>query len=370
MAGLTIQNVQKSFGQTHILKGINLVIPDGEFVILVGPSGCGKSTLLNCIAGLEEVSSGEILMGDIDMTYTAPKDRDIAMVFQSYALYPNMNVRKNIAFGLEIRKMPKDQIEEIVQKVAKLLQITDLLERKPSQLSGGQRQRVAMGRSLARQPQVFLFDEPLSNLDAKLRVEMRTEIKKLHQRLGTTIVYVTHDQIEAMTLADRIAVMRGGEVQQFGTPQEVYDEPANIFVAGFMGSPSMNFIRCEVGQEGDQCHVVVTSEGHRYKLLSPPSQASLVNYVGKEVILGIRPEQLTHVMPHVESNAFVTKVAVKIEVTEPTGADTLVLTRINDEECECRVHPAEAGRPGEMMDVLFNMEKAVFFDSVTEARIL
>jgi len=370
MAGLTIQNVQKSFGQTHILKGINLVIPDGEFVILVGPSGCGKSTLLNCIAGLEEVSSGEILMGDVDMTYTAPKDRDIAMVFQSYALYPNMNVRKNIAFGLEIRKMPKDQIEEIVQKVAKLLQITDLLERKPSQLSGGQRQRVAMGRSLARQPQVFLFDEPLSNLDAKLRVEMRTEIKKLHQRLGTTIVYVTHDQIEAMTLADRIAVMRGGEVQQFGTPQEVYDEPANIFVAGFMGSPSMNFIRCEVGQVGEQCHVVVTSEGHSYKLPSPPSQASLVNYVGKEVILGIRPEQLTHVMPHVESNAFVTKVAVKVEVTEPTGADTLVLTRINDEECECRVHPAEAGRPGEMMDVLFNMEKAVFFDSVTEARIL
>jgi len=370
MAGLTIQNVQKSFGQTHILKGINLVIPDGEFVILVGPSGCGKSTLLNCIAGLEEVSSGEILMGDIDMTYAAPKDRDIAMVFQSYALYPNMNVRKNISFGLEIRKMPKVEIEEIVQKVAKLLQITDLLERKPSQLSGGQRQRVAMGRSLARQPQVFLFDEPLSNLDAKLRVEMRTEIKKLHHRLGTTIVYVTHDQIEAMTLADRIAIMKGGEVQQFGTPQEVYDEPANIFVAGFMGSPSMNFIRCEVGQEGEQCHVVVTSEGHRYKLPSPPSQANLAKYVGKEVILGIRPEQLTHIMPHVESNAFVTKVAIKVEVTEPTGADTLVLTRINDEECECRVHPAEAKRPGEMMDVLFNMEKAVFFDSVTEARIL
>ena len=284
MAGLTIQNVQKSFGQTHILKGINLVIPDGEFVILVGPSGCGKSTLLNCIAGLEEVSSGEILMGDIDMTYAAPKDRDIAMVFQSYALYPNMNVRKNISFGLEIRKMPKVEIEEIVQKVAKLLQITDLLERKPSQLSGGQRQRVAMGRSLARQPQVFLFDEPLSNLDAKLRVEMRTEIKKLHHRLGTTIVYVTHDQIEAMTLADRIAIMKGGEVQQFGTPQEVYDEPANIFVAGFMGSPSMNFIRCEVGQEGEQFHVVVTSEGHRYKLPSPPSQANLAKYVGKEVI--------------------------------------------------------------------------------------
>lgn len=369
MSGLSIKNVKKSFGQTHILKGIDLEIPDGEFVILVGPSGCGKSTLLNCIAGLEEVTEGSILMGDVDMTYAAPKDRDIAMVFQSYALYPNMNVRKNIAFGLEIRKMPKAEIEEIVDRVAKLLQIENLLDRKPSQLSGGQRQRVAMGRSLARQPSVFLFDEPLSNLDAKLRVEMRTEIKKLHQRLGTTIVYVTHDQIEAMTLADRIAIMRGGEVQQFGTPQEVYDEPANIFVAGFMGSPSMNFLRVEVGGSDGQYHVLVASEGHTYKLPSPPTQADLSTYVGKQVILGIRPEQLTHVMPHLESGAFVTKVAVKVEVTEPTGADTLVLTRINDEECECRVHPAEAGKPGDMMDILFNMEKAVFFDAQTEVRI-
>jgi multiple sugar transport system ATP-binding protein len=369
MAGLTIQNVQKSFGQTHILKGINLEINDGEFVILVGPSGCGKSTLLNCIAGLEEVSEGSILMGDTDMTYAAPKDRDIAMVFQSYALYPNMNVRKNIAFGLEIRKMPKEEIDAIVGKVSKLLQIEDLLDRKPSQLSGGQRQRVAMGRSLARQPEVFLFDEPLSNLDAKLRVEMRTEIKKLHQRLGTTIVYVTHDQIEAMTLADRIAVMKGGILQQFGTPQEVYDEPANIFVAGFMGSPSMNFLKVEVGGSEGQYHVMVASEGHTYKLPSPPTQADLSGYVGKEVILGIRPEQLTHVMPHVEEGPFVTKVPVKVEVTEPTGADTLVLTRINDEECECRVHPAEAGKPGDMMDILFNMEKAVFFDIDNEDRI-
>jgi multiple sugar transport system ATP-binding protein len=369
MAGLSIQNVQKSFGQTHILKGIDLEIKDGEFVILVGPSGCGKSTLLNCIAGLEEVTSGTISMGETDMTYAAPKDRDIAMVFQSYALYPNMNVRKNIAFGLEIRKLPKAEIEEIVQKVAKLLQIEDLLDRKPSQLSGGQRQRVAMGRSLARQPEVFLFDEPLSNLDAKLRVEMRTEIKKLHQRLGTTIVYVTHDQIEAMTLADRIAVMKGGILQQFGTPQEVYDEPANIFVAGFMGSPSMNFLRVEVGGSNGQYHVNVASEGHTYQLPSPPTQADLSAYVGKQVILGLRPEQLTHVMPHVEGGPFVTKVPVKVEVTEPTGADTLVLTRINDEECECRVHPAEAGKPGEMMDILFNMEKAVFFDAETEARI-
>lgn len=369
MAGLSIQNVQKSFGQTHILKGIDLEIPDGEFVILVGPSGCGKSTLLNCIAGLEEVTSGKILMGDIDMTYAAPKDRDIAMVFQSYALYPNMNVRKNIAFGLEIRKMPKQEIDEVVDKVAKLLQIENLLDRKPSQLSGGQRQRVAMGRSLARQPSVFLFDEPLSNLDAKLRVEMRAEIKKLHQRLGTTIVYVTHDQIEAMTLADRIAVMKGGVLQQFGTPQEVYDDPANMFVAGFMGSPSMNFLKVEVGGSEGDYHVLIASEGHTHALKVPSSQNGLGKYVGKEVILGVRPEQLTHVMPHVEEGEFVTKVPVKVELTEPTGADTLVLTRINDEECECRVHPAEAGKPGEMMDILFNMEKAVFFDMETEERI-
>lgn len=369
MSGLLIQNVQKSFGQTHILKGIDLEIHDGEFVILVGPSGCGKSTLLNCIAGLEEVSSGKILMGSTDMTFAAPKDRDIAMVFQSYALYPNMNVRKNIAFGLEIRKMPKDEIAAIVDKVSKLLQIEDLLDRKPSQLSGGQRQRVAMGRSLARQPSVFLFDEPLSNLDAKLRVEMRTEIKKLHQRLGTTIVYVTHDQIEAMTLADRIAVMRGGVLQQFGSPQEVYDEPENIFVAGFMGSPSMNFLRCEVVDLDGKAAVEVESEGKKYPLPVPASQADLSSYIGKSVILGLRPEQLTHVMPHVVEDPNVTEVTIKIEVTEPTGADTLVLTRINGEECECRVHPAEAGKPGEMMNILFNMGKAVFFDSVTEARI-
>ena len=369
MAGLSIQKVQKSFGQTHILKGVDLQIEDGEFVILVGPSGCGKSTLLNCIAGLEEVTSGRILMGDADMTYAAPKDRDIAMVFQSYALYPNMSVRKNIAFGLEIRKVPKLQIDEIVGNVARLLQIENLLDRKPSQLSGGQRQRVAMGRSLARQPQVFLFDEPLSNLDAKLRVEMRTEIKKLHQRLGTTIVYVTHDQIEAMTLADRIAVMKGGVLQQFGTPQQVYDEPANMFVAGFMGSPSMNFLTVEIVDEDGQPKALIEADGQTYALPCPAGQADLSEYLGKEVILGIRPEQLTHVMPHVESNPAVTKVAIKVEVTEPTGADTLVLTRVNGEECECRVHPAEAGRPGEQMDILFNMEKAVFFDQQTQDRL-
>lgn len=369
MAELNIKNVNKSFGTTDVLKGINLDIQDGEFIILVGPSGCGKSTLLNCIAGLEDVTSGDILIGDDNVTYAAPKDRDIAMVFQSYALYPNMNVRKNIAFGLEIRKMPKDEIATEVQRVAKLLQIENLLDRKPSQLSGGQRQRVAMGRALARRPKTYLFDEPLSNLDAKLRVEMRTEMKKLHQRLGTTIVYVTHDQIEAMTLADRIAVMKDGIVQQFGTPQEVYDDPANIFVAGFMGSPSMNFLECAVVKTANGFAVQIESQGKNFELPVDPSQADLSAHEGKNVVLGIRPEQITHVMPHVETQPFVTRVPVKIEVTEPTGADTLVLTHINGQECECRVHPTEAGKPGEQMDLLFNMSKAVFFDAQTENRI-
>lgn len=369
MAELKIDNVYKSFGDTHILKGINLDIPDGEFVILVGPSGCGKSTLLNCIAGLEEVTTGEILLGNKDVTFEAPKDRDIAMVFQSYALYPNMNVRKNIAFGLEIRKMPKEEIKAEVDRVAELLQIEPLLDRKPSQLSGGQRQRVAMGRALARRPKIYLFDEPLSNLDAKLRVEMRTEMKKLHQRLGTTIVYVTHDQIEAMTLADRIAVMKGGVVQQFGTPQEVYDDPANMFVAGFMGSPSMNFLNCEVTRKGEDYAVQIDSEGTTFQLPVDPKQADLSGYLGKTVILGIRPEQITHVMPHVEQEPFVTRVPAKILVTEPTGADTLLLIQVNGMDCECRVHPNEAGQPGDKMDLLFNMSKAVFFDPQTEERL-
>ncbi|MEL0068970.1 MAG: ABC transporter ATP-binding protein, partial [Gammaproteobacteria bacterium] len=232
MGSLTISNITKSFGTTEVLRGINIDIADGEFLILVGPSGCGKSTLMNTIAGLEDVSSGQLLLEGQDMTHRSPKDRDIAMVFQSYALYPTMNVARNISFGLEMRGVPKAERERKVDEVSGLLQINHLLDRKPSQLSGGQRQRVAMGRALARSPKVYLFDEPLSNLDAKLRVEMRTEIKKLHKRLQTTIIYVTHDQVEAMTLADRIAVMKDGSVQQLGTPNEIYDDPVNQFVAG------------------------------------------------------------------------------------------------------------------------------------------
>ena len=268
MGSLTISNVTKTFGSTEVLKGINIDIVDGEFLILVGPSGCGKSTLMNTIAGLEEVTSGQLLLAGEDVTYRSPKDRDIAMVFQSYALYPTMNVSRNISFGLEMRGVPRAERDQCVQEVSSLLQIDHLLDRKPSQLSGGQRQRVAMGRALARSPRVYLFDEPLSNLDAKLRVEMRTEIKKLHKRLGTTIVYVTHDQIEAMTLADRIAVMKDGLVQQLGTPNEIYDDPVNQFVAGFMGSPPMNFVPCDVNEDGS---LTICNHGEVVRLKVPQS---------------------------------------------------------------------------------------------------
>ncbi|HEY9344172.1 MAG TPA: sn-glycerol-3-phosphate ABC transporter ATP-binding protein UgpC, partial [Inquilinus sp.] len=257
MASLTIQNVIKRYGAIEILKGINIDIDDGEFLVLVGPSGCGKSTLLNMIAGLDTISDGTIAIDGRRVNELHPKDRDIAMVFQSYALYPNMSVEQNIGFGLEMRGVPKEDRAKAIADVARLLQMEHLLKRKPSQLSGGQRQRVAMGRALVRDPKVFLFDEPLSNLDAKLRVEMRTEIKKLHQRLKSTIVYVTHDQIEAMTLATRIAVMRAGELQQLGTPREIYDRPANTFVAGFMGSPPMNLIKAKVVDHNGGPHAAI-----------------------------------------------------------------------------------------------------------------
>jgi multiple sugar transport system ATP-binding protein len=257
MASLTIRNLRKSYGVVEVLKGINLEARSGEFIALVGPSGCGKSTLLAMIAGLESVTSGEIRIGDRLVNAVEPKDRDIAMVFQSYALYPTMTVKQNITFGMESRRVPKAAQEEAVKRVAALLQIEPLLKRKPGQLSGGQRQRVAMGRALVRDPALFLFDEPLSNLDAKLRVDMRTEIKKLHHRVEKTTVYVTHDQVEAMTLASRIAVMHGGSVQQFDEPQTIYDRPANIFVAGFMGSPAMNFIPVEIVDEGGRRAVSV-----------------------------------------------------------------------------------------------------------------
>src|SRR5262245_11961046 len=370
MGSLSIRNVVKRYGPVQVLKGINIDAQDGEFLILVGPSGCGKSTLLNMIAGLDSISSGEIAIGGRIVNDLSPKDRDIAMVFQSYALYPNMSVRDNISFGLKIRKVPQDKQQEIVARVAKTLQMEPLLDRMPSQLSGGQRQRVAMGRALARDPTLFLFDEPLSNLDAKLRVEMRTEIKLLHERLKATIVYVTHDQIEAMTLGDRIAVMKDGVVRQLAAPQEVYDNPADLFVAGFIGSPSMNFIRCPLAQSNGQVGARLHEGNETFVFPAPPSvQAALKGWTGKDVVLGIRPEQITDKTPFSGENPHVATRSAKIEVIQPTGPDTLALIHLNDTPVTCRVHPEAGARPGQNMTLMFDLSKLVFFDPQTEKRI-
>src|SRR3954462_3351140 len=290
MASLTIDNIQKRYGAVEILKGINIAIDDGEFLVLVGPSGCGKSTLLSLIAGLETVSDGEIRIDNQRVNELHPKDRDIAMVFQSYALYPNMTVAQNISFGLEMRGVPKPERQRAVAEVARLLQIEHLLDRKPAQLWGGQRQRVAMGRALVRKPLVFLFDEPLSNLDAKLRVEMRTEINGLPQNMAATIVYVTHDQIEAMTLATQIAVMNGGEIQQLGSPKEIYNRPVNTFVASFMGSPSMNMIPATLADGGVQ---IASGNGAPISLRLPTQDRGPKAVPGRQAILGLRPEAVT-----------------------------------------------------------------------------
>ena len=370
MSSLSIRNVVKRFGSVQVLKGINIEAQDGEFLILVGPSGCGKSTLLNMIAGLDTITSGEIAIGGRIVNDLSPKDRDIAMVFQSYALYPNMSVRDNICFGLRIRKVPRDKQEEVVAQVAKTLQMEHLLDRMPSQLSGGQRQRVAMGRALARDPMLFLFDEPLSNLDAKLRVEMRTEIKLLHERLKATIVYVTHDQIEAMTLGDRIAVMKEGEVRQLATPQEVYDNPADLFVASFIGSPSMNFIRYPVVAEDGALGVQLREDAERLVFRAPQAaQAALREWVGKEAIMGIRPEQITDRSPWSGENPHVVSHSAKVEVVQPTGPDTLVLIHLNGTPVTCRVHPESAPHPGDRMQLMFDLSKLIFFDPQSEKRI-
>ncbi|TCS60951.1 ABC transporter ATP-binding protein [Varunaivibrio sulfuroxidans] len=371
MASLTISDVKKSFGSVEILKNINIEIEDGEFLVLVGPSGCGKSTLLNLVAGLEELSDGAIQIGDRQVNDVAPKDRNIAMVFQSYALYPNMTVRKNITFGMEIRKIPANEREKAVHAVADLLQIEELLDRKPSQLSGGQRQRVAMGRALVRNPDVFLFDEPLSNLDAKLRVEMRTEIKKLHQRLGATIVYVTHDQIEAMTLATRIAVMKDGILQQFADPQTIYEEPANIFVAGFIGSPSMNFIPATVVQEGDRLGVSIAMKNGGaifLPLVNAPERTG--DWLGRDVVFGIRPESVTHYREaDVKNSGHHFDFECAVDVLEPTGADTMTFFSLGGAEVVARVRPSHAVAPGQTMRFMIDMNKANLFDPESGARI-
>src|SRR6201996_948754 len=371
MASLSIRDVYKTYPNgVPVLKGVNIDIEDGQFLILVGGSGCGKSTLLNMIAGLETVTRGDIMIDGKTVNNLSPKDRDIAMVFQSYALYPSMSVRDNISFGLNIRKVPKDEQTQIVDRVSNTLQITHLLDRKPGQLSGGQRQRVAMGRALARDPVMFLFDEPLSNLDAKLRIEMRSEIKLLHQRLGTTIVYVTHDQIEAMTLGDRIAVMKDGVVQQFGAPQDIYDSPSNLFVAGFIGAPPMNFIQGKLVEQGSGVGVEIDTGIKRSVLNLPFTSAKVKGYVGKEVILGLRPERITDARSaHNVEDAQLQPIEVKLDVIEPTGPDTLVFAQVNGKRVVSRVHPASNRQPLSNMTLLFDVSKAVLFDPANEERI-
>jgi multiple sugar transport system ATP-binding protein len=355
MAAVTIRNVEKYFGTTHIIRGVNIDMEDGQFTVLVGPSGCGKSTLLRMIAGLEEISKGEILIGGRVVNAMMPKERDIAMVFQNYALYPHMTVRDNMSFSLMLSRVPKDQAAERVRRAAEILGLNDLLDRFPRQLSGGQRQRVAMGRCIVRNPQVFLFDEPLSNLDAKLRVQMRTEIKELHQRLKTTSVYVTHDQIEAMTMGDKIVVMRDGVVEQTGSPLEVYDRPANQFVAGFIGSPSMNFLPGVFRRSDGQARVELPGG---VSMQAPAVAAQ----DGQPVVYGIRPE-------HIELAAGQDGVPGEVVVVEPTGAETQVFAKLAGVEISSVFRERHAFRPGEMIRLRADPVRAHLFDAGSGARI-
>ena len=352
MAAIDIGNVVKAYGSTPVIHGISLSVRDGEFAVLVGPSGCGKSTLLRMIAGLESVTGGEVRIGDRVVNDLAPRDRDIAMVFQDYALYPHKNVAENIGFGLRMRGTDTATIEAKVKEAAQILQISHLLDRKPGQLSGGQRQRVAMGRAIVREPKVFLFDEPLSNLDAHLRAEMRAEIKKLHQRFGTTILYVTHDQVEAMTLADRIAILRGGHLEQFDTPDTVYRNPVSTFVAGFVGSPTMNFITATVAGDG----AAVSLPGG-VTLAAPAALAKrFAGFTGRSVTLGLRPE---HIGIHTGDGP---RTAARVSLVEPLGAETLALVRIGDVEATGRFSPEIGIRPGAEIALSLQLDRAHLFD--------
>lgn len=366
MASLSLKNICKQYpGGVLAVKDFNLEIADKEFIIFVGPSGCGKSTTLRMIAGLEEITSGELWIGDKLVNDVEPKDRDIAMVFQNYALYPHMSVFDNMAFGLKLRKVPKDQIDKQVHEAARILGIEQLLDRKPKALSGGQRQRVAMGRAIVRHPKVFLMDEPLSNLDAKLRVQMRIEISKLHQNLQTTIIYVTHDQTEAMTLGTRIVVMKDGVVQQVDTPQNLYDRPQNLFVAGFMGSPQMNFIDATIVKKGSD--VFASFGPHNVKI--PEGKAKKVidgGYEGKSVMIGIRPEDI-HDEEMFLSSSPDSIVEATVNVYELLGAEVNLHFVIDETlEVTARVNPRTTARPGDTLKVAFDMSKLHVFDKETE----
>jgi len=354
MASVHIHDVRKSFGGFEVLHGVTVPIEDGEFVVLVGPSGCGKSTLLRMLAGLEKISSGTISIGDRVVNDVQPKERDIAMVFQNYALYPHMTVAKNMGFSLKLRDAPQDAIDKLVHRAADILALTPLLDRYPRQLSGGQRQRVAMGRAIVRDPQVFLFDEPLSNLDAKLRVAMRTEIKELHQRLKTTTVYVTHDQIEAMTMADKIVVMHDGIVEQMGSPLELYDHPDNRFVAGFIGSPAMNFLEGKL--VGSNTPYVETANGSKL-----PLTASRTGLDGKPVIYGIRPEHLEFADDGIEADVI---------VVEPTGSETQIVARIGQQDLIAVIRDRRPVKPGDKVRLRPNPAAAHVFDKETGKRLI
>ncbi|RWR44350.1 sn-glycerol-3-phosphate ABC transporter ATP-binding protein UgpC [Sinirhodobacter ferrireducens] len=364
MATLEIDRVRKAYGSMEVLKEVSIAIGSGDFLVLLGPSGCGKSTLLNMIAGLEDITAGAIRIDGQTVNDLSPKDRDIAMVFQSYALYPTMTVRQNIEFGMKIRGVPAAEREKATREAAEMLQMGHLLDRKPSQLSGGQRQRVAMGRALVRHPKLFLFDEPLSNLDAKLRVDMRTEIKRLHQRLKTTIVYVTHDQIEAMTLATRVAVMKDGIVQHLDEPQVVYDRPANVYVARFVGSPAMNIIpgRLKDGPAGAELLMDQPDGGVSRIAGVQISDAARRKYAGRPVLVGIRPEGFSVAAPGQSA------VKAAIEVVEPTGPDTLAMFTLGGTEVIARLAP-KAVEAGQIADLAVTTAKVVLFDPETEIRI-
>ena len=367
MAQVRLENVWKIYPNgVEAVKNANLTVEDKEFVVLLGPSGCGKTTTLRMIAGLEEITRGKIYIDGKVVNDVEPKDRDIAMVFQNYALYPHMTVYENMAFGLKLRKFPKDEIDRRVKEAARILGIENLLDRKPRQLSGGQRQRVAVGRAIVRNPKVFLFDEPLSNLDAKLRVQMRAELKKLHHRLEATIIYVTHDQVEAMTMADKIVVMREGVIQQIGDPHEIYNHPANMFVAGFIGSPPMNFINAKVirGEGG----LWIKTEGFQVKVPKDKEDA-LADYIDKDIVFGIRPENIYDKMfayaPKEENT-----VTGVVDVVEPLGSETILHVKVGPDTVTAKVDPKTKAKEGQEIDLVFDMDSMHAFDPETQKAII